>query len=158
MSILLDDQVRTSQVTPFIWNFILNCAPAMLTIFLGATICMLDIHVKQNLCWNIHTNLGASGQYKHDHWCFSSKISSLSVEALCLEFSSPAKDILNIHSAATASPTLELLQPLLAIPVIDLPLLLVRQHLICCNKIHLLNFQRNLSIPGYRFNWKVLSD
>jgi hypothetical protein len=43
-----------------------------------------------------------------------------------------AKDILNVHPAATAPPSLKLLQPLLAIPVIDLPLFLVCQHLVCC--------------------------
>jgi hypothetical protein len=45
----------------------------------------------------------------------------------------PAKNILNVHSATTAPPTLELLQPLLTIPVVDLPLLLVRQHLVRCS-------------------------
>uniref|UniRef100_J3M450 Uncharacterized protein n=1 Tax=Oryza brachyantha TaxID=4533 RepID=J3M450_ORYBR len=42
------------------------------------------------------------------------------------------QDVLNVHPTAATSPTLglELLQPLLAIPVIDLPLLLIRQDLI----------------------------
>jgi hypothetical protein len=43
-----------------------------------------------------------------------------------------AKDILNVHPTTTAPPSLKLLQPLLAILVIDLPLFLVHQHLVRC--------------------------
>lgn len=54
------------------------CAPAIFTFFWYHM--YASIHEMQKLCWHIHTNLGASGQYKHDNWYFSSKTSSWSVE------------------------------------------------------------------------------